>query len=75
MARKAKAQAAEQNSRGSESVMNGPSSRAWSFDTKSRCPRCGSINTERVSTDGAVQYRRCRAPICRMGYKVAGRLV
>lgn len=45
---------------------------AYAFPSKSRCPRCGSLTTQRTSTDGGTQYRRCRAPICRHAYRVVG---
>ena len=33
------------------------------------CPRCGSWNTVAVSTQGRIQYRKCRNAICRFGFK------
>jgi len=42
------------------------------FPTKSRCPRCGTTDTVATSTQGAVQYRRCRRGICRHKYAVRG---
>lgn len=44
----------------------------FSFPTRSRCPRCASTNTIAVSTQGGVQYRKCRSVVCRTSYKVFG---
>ena len=44
---------------------------AHAFLTKSRCPRCGNLNTEAYSTKGKTQYRRCRGSMCRKRYTVA----
>lgn len=44
----------------------------FAFPSKSRCPRCQSLNTVRTTDRGRVQYRRCRVPICRRTYKVIG---
>lgn len=51
--------------------------RAWAFPTRVRCPRCGSLHTLRVSSscEGAVQHRRCQAPVCRYSFKIHGELV
>jgi hypothetical protein len=40
---------------------------AYSFPTKSRCPRCKGLQTRRenASPDGSIQYRHCLAPVCR----------
>ncbi len=45
---------------------------SYSFPTRSRCPRCGAIETEAYRTDGKVQYRRCRRAVCRINYQVIG---
>ena len=44
----------------------------YSFPSKSRCPRCKSTQTDRLAARGAIQYRRCRAPVCRHRYRVLG---
>jgi hypothetical protein len=44
----------------------------YAFPTRSRCPRCGSIDTVARSTQGRTQYRRCRVAICRGAFKVTG---
>jgi len=40
-----------------------------------RCPRCNGLNTIAVSTQGRIQYRQCRAVICRHKYAVRGKKV
>lgn len=46
------------------------------FDT--HCTRCGSVDTVAVSTQGNIQYRKCRAAVCRnagqdgRGFKAIG---
>lgn len=47
----------------------------YRFWNKSRCPHCQSIETEAYATVGPVQYRRCRAPVCRRKFTVAGEAV
>lgn len=37
----------------------------YTFPNKSRCERCGSLDTEAYKTDGPVQYRRCNGNDCR----------
>jgi len=52
--------------------------RSWpiyAFPTKSRCPRCGSDQTERTSGHGDTQYRQCRVAVCRKRYPVIGKLI
>ena len=44
----------------------------YSFPSRSRCKRCGRINTARTGQDGCVQYRKCT--ICGWRYKVVGTL-
>jgi hypothetical protein len=44
----------------------------YAFPNKSRCPHCGVTTTECLSVVGAIQYRRCLAPVCRTAYKVSG---
>jgi len=44
----------------------------YSYPTKSRCPRCGSLQTDRLWEYEGVQHRRCRAAICRHKYKIHG---
>jgi hypothetical protein len=44
----------------------------YAFLNKSRCPHCGVTTTECLSVVGAIQYRRCLAPVCRTAYKVSG---
>lgn len=45
---------------------------AYAFPTKSRCPRCKSINTKRRGDSGITQYRVCEAPVCGHKYSVLG---
>lgn len=52
-----------------------PTARVWTWPGKSRCPRCSSIETVRVSDDGPTQYRRCTRPICRHSFKVQGNAI
>ena len=40
-----------------------------------QCPRCRGWDTVATSTQGDVQYRRCRAVVCQHRYAVVGRLV
>lgn len=47
----------------------------YSFPSRSRCPRCGSTQTERYASSGRIQRRRCRVPTCRLRYKVTGTAV
>ena len=47
----------------------------YSFPSRSRCPRCRSINTKAVGKHGHTQYRVCQQPICRRQYAVKGELV
>lgn len=44
----------------------------YAFPSAGQCPRCGSFDTEAYSTQGKIQYRRCRAAICRWRYSVRG---
>jgi hypothetical protein len=44
----------------------------YSFPTKSVCPRCRSLQTKAVSTQGKVQYRQCQMPVCHWNYTVLG---
>lgn len=44
----------------------------YSFPTKSRCPRCGSLDTGRRSEHGDTQYRVCRVTVCRKNFAVKG---
>jgi phage FluMu protein Com len=44
----------------------------YTWPRKSRCPRCGVTDTERVSDDGPTQYRKCVRPVCRFRFKVHG---
>lgn len=46
--------------------------KAYAFPTKSRCPRCRSLNTTRRSQKEATQYRRCQQAVCRHKYTVTG---
>lgn len=48
---------------------------AWAFPTKSRCPRCGSIQTKAYRVEGGVQYRECQSAVCRKRYRVDGEAV
>ena len=48
---------------------------AYAFPSKSRCPRCGSLDTYVRSTQGSVQYRACRMAVCRRNYAVSGEVV
>lgn len=47
----------------------------WAFPSKSRCPRCGTINTKMYSSNQNIQYRKCMNAVCRNTYKVIGVLV
>lgn len=47
----------------------------YSFPSRSRCPRCQSINTKAVGKHSHTQYRVCQQPICRRRYAVKGELV
>jgi hypothetical protein len=58
-----------------ESVAGGPEgtfAQEWTFATKSRChfADCESLDTEQTSTQGQIQYRKCRR--CGRTYKVLG---
>ena len=46
----------------------------FAFPTRSKCPRCGSVNTVATQTRGRTQYRRCRVaiPVCGKRYAVQG---
>jgi len=33
---------------------------AYAYPAKSRCPRCGSLETMRVGEHPGIQYRQCR---------------
>ena len=46
--------------------------RRYVFPTPSKCPRCQTVDTEAYSTQGNIQYRRCRRAICRHRYHVIG---
>ena len=47
----------------------------YAFPTAVRCPRCSGVNTVALSTQGPVQYRACRHPLCRYHFKVVGNQV
>jgi hypothetical protein len=47
----------------------------YSFPTKSRCPRCGALDTIARRTKGDTQYRECQRAICRHRYAVKGTAV
>lgn len=47
----------------------------WAFPSKSACERCGTLDTQAVSTQENTQYRRCLRAICRHSYKVIGEKV
>ncbi len=44
----------------------------YSFPSKSACPRCRTLNTQAVSTQGNTQYRKCGNAVCRWTYKEIG---
>lgn len=44
----------------------------FSFPTKSRCPRCGGMQTNATTTREGKQYRTCASAVCRNRYCVAG---
>lgn len=44
----------------------------YAFPTRSRCPRCGSLNTVARKTELGKQYRECRMAVCRLKYCVIG---
>lgn len=52
-----------------------PRPSVYAFGTKSRCPRCGSTQTQATSTQGNIQYRQCQMPICRHKYSVFGKKI
>ena len=45
----------------------------YTFQSRSRCPRCRTLNTVRVGQTGPKQHRKCRAPICREAYDGIGK--
>lgn len=47
----------------------------YSFPTRSRCPRCGSLDTVATGKNQDVQYRQCRMAVCRQRYTVIGQKV
>lgn len=50
----------------------------YAFPTRSRCPACGGVETYAVSTQGNVQYRKCRRIGCKhlhRAYVVMGRAI
>lgn len=47
----------------------------YSFPTQSRCPRCQTVDTQAVSTQLNVQYRKCLRAVCRHTYTVIGKKV
>lgn len=57
-----------------EPAKSEPARDSFAFPTKSRCPRCRSLNTRRRtnSPGGSFQYRECKQPICRHRYRVPG---
>lgn len=65
-----------------EITVEGPPSRPrsikiveYAFPSKSKCPRCKSLDTVAVSTQKNIQYRLCRVAICRWKYTVLGEKV
>ena len=48
------------------------SKEVYAFPTKSRCPRCGSTDTEATSTQDGIQYRKCKRGICNWKYWTRG---
>lgn len=44
----------------------------YSWPSRSRCPRCRSLNTLRTADNGSVQYRTCQVPVCGAAFKVIG---
>ena len=46
--------------------------KCYVFPTPSKCPRCKTIDTEAYSTNGNIQYRRCRRAVCRHRYSIFG---
>lgn len=48
---------------------------AYAFPTKSRCPRCGALDTKATSTQGKIQHRQCQRAICRRRYTVKGEII
>lgn len=51
--------------------------RRWSFETVSKCPRCGSTDTvvRRTDSKKGRQYRLCQRAICRYRYSVTGKRI
>lgn len=52
-----------------------PAQPVYKFWNKSKCPRCGVMDTEAYATNGPVQSRICRVPTCRHKYRVTGEIV
>ena len=44
----------------------------YAFPSKSRCPRCGVLDTVAYTTRGPIQYRQCQRAVCRRKYSVTG---
>ena len=47
----------------------------YSFESRSRCPRCNSINTKTTGRNRDIQYRKCLMPLCRNRYPSKGKIV
>jgi hypothetical protein len=47
----------------------------YAFPTKSRCPRCNSIDTKAIGKHKGTQRRKCLMPVCRNRYTVIGERV
>ena len=44
----------------------------YSYPSRSKCPRCGTVDTKATSTHRGTQYRKCLGAICRHKYAVKG---
>ncbi len=47
----------------------------WAFPTRSRCPKCGSLETRATNTKGDTQYRQCQVAACGKKYSVKGKRI
>jgi Zn ribbon nucleic-acid-binding protein len=47
----------------------------YAFPSRSRCPRCGSVDTKRYSQVDSIQYRECLRPTCNHHYRIMGKTI
>ncbi len=67
-----KTQTSVQSVQNVQTVEKDKSEVVYAFPTKSKCPRCGSVNTRRTGEYGELQYRQCQVTVCRWKYAVHG---